>query len=197
MSRKNFQRLRVELEDLSRRDVRAVAPDRLRVAGGQADRCVIVPHLFDLIVEFDATVKATIRACGHVPGTRVIENAAYLDSLMVKPEMITTIVHHMADVERRVVRALGPEQGLDDTPPRIATGLEPLPAVLSGKLVTAGDASKLLTQCGVPTTPNTVRYWVRRGHINYVGSKTLLLIDDVWSYAMKRRNGREVARTAL
>lgn len=197
MSRKGFHRLRVELEDLARRDMRAVAPDRIRVAGGQADRMVIVPHLFDLIAEFDAAVKATIRACGHVPGTRVIENAEYLDALMIKPEMIGTITHYMADIERRAVHALGPEQGLDDPPPRIATGLPPLPSVLSGKMVTAGDAAKLLTQCGVPTKPNTLRAWVRRGHIDYVGSTTLLLIDGVWEYAMRRRNGREVMRTAL
>lgn len=196
MSRKNFQRLRVELEDLSRRDVRAVAPDRLRVAGGQADRCVIVPHLFDLIVEFDRAVKATIRACGHVPGTRVIENAAYLDGLMVKPEMIQTIVHHMSDVERRAVHALGPEKGLDDQPPRVATGLAPLPAVLSGKLVTNADAAKLLTQCGVPTRRKTVVDWVHRGHIAYVTGH-YLLIDDVWDHALRRRNGRAVERTAI
>ena len=197
MSRKTFHRLRVELEDASRRDVRAVAPDRLRVAGGQADRSVIVPHLFDLIIEFDKAVKAAIRACGHVPGTRVIENAEYLDSLMIKPELITTIVHHMADIERQAVHALGPEEGLDSDTPRIATGLTPLPSVLSGKLVTAGDAAKLLSQCGVPTNPITVRSWVHRGHIHYIGSTTLLLIDNVWEYAMMRRNGREVMRTAI
>lgn len=196
MSRKNFQRLRVELEDMSRRDVRAVAPDRLRVAGGQADRCVIVPHLFDLIIDFDKSVKTAIRACGHVPGTRVIENAAYLDTLMIKPEMIGTIVHHMADVERRAVHALGPEKGLDGDTPRIATGLAPLPAVLSGKIVTNADAAKLLTQCGVPTRRKTVVDWVHRGHIAYVTGH-YLLIDDVWDYALRRRNGRAVERTAI
>lgn len=196
MSRKNFKRLRVELEDASRRDIRAVAPDRLRVAGGQADRSVIVPHLFDLIIEFDKAVKTTIRACGHVPGTRVIENAEYLDGLMVKPEMIGTIVHHMEDVERRAVHALGPEKGLDDQPPRIATGLAPLPSVLSGKLVTNADAAKLLTQCGVPTRRKTVVDWVHRGHIAYVTGH-YLLIDDVWDYALRRRNGRAVERTAI
>ena len=197
MSRKNFQRLRVELEDASRRDVRAVAPDSVRVAGGQADRSVIVPHLFDLITEFDHAVKATIRACGHVPGTRVIENAAYLDGLLVKPEMISTITHYMEDIESRAVHALGPEEGLDGDTPRIDTGLTPLPAAFSGKLVTAGDASKLLTQFGVPTKPNTLRAWVSRHHISYVGSTTLLLIDDVWKYAMLRRKGREVSRTTI